>query len=311
MPGFIDSHIHLNDIDNLKKASKWGVTTMLDMMCVHTELVDSLRNQKGLTDIQSCYEPVLSEPMEMFTNAVGGVSDFAQTKEDVKRIIDNQIKKGAQYIKIILENPPMAKEMLSEELINETVKYSHEKGKLTFAHTTSVEAYRRAANCGVDVLNHIPKDEIIPEHIIDMIKEKDLTVIPTLIMQQGLINAIKKIMPDKKNDYSIVEKSVQLMHKKGVRIIAGTDANMTNKLNYIEHGTSIHKEFELMAQAGFSNKEILNSATALPSKMFNLKNRGEIKVGYRADLILVKGNPLENIADTKNIVKVWIEGIEI
>ena len=55
LPGLIDSHIHLDDIDNLKQAAKYGVTTMLDMTTVSSELVDSLRNKSGITDIRSCY----------------------------------------------------------------------------------------------------------------------------------------------------------------------------------------------------------------------------------------------------------------
>jgi len=53
LPGFIDGHIHLTGIENLQQAAFWGITTKLDMGTPSRQLVDSLRNQSGLTDIRS------------------------------------------------------------------------------------------------------------------------------------------------------------------------------------------------------------------------------------------------------------------
>lgn len=311
LPGLIDSHIHLNSIDNLKQAALYGVTTMLDMMTDDAALVDSLRHQKGLPDIQSCYQPVISEPGQMLIASLGQVSSFVNTPKEAREHIKTQLEKGADYVKLILENPPLVTQMLSEDIVAETVRYSHEMGKKVFAHTTSVQAYQLAAEHGVEVLNHIPKETALPQEIISEIKEKDLTVIPTMLMQQGMVKAIHRMMPGRPADYSIVEKTFYRMYKAGIRIIAGTDSNMTNRMNFIPHGKAMHEELKLMVKAGMTPEEVLKSATSIPAETFNLKDRGNIKPGFRADLLLVRGNPAENINDIDHIEKIWINGMPV
>jgi imidazolonepropionase-like amidohydrolase len=62
-------------------------------------------------------------------------------------------------------------------------------------------------------------------------------------------------------------------------------------------------------KCGFSPAEALRAATYLNAKRFKFSDRGEIKVGLRADLVLIEGNPLENIHDTLNLRGVWKEGV--
>lgn len=309
MPGIIDSHIHLSGIENLRQAASYGVTTMLDMMTDDNRLVDSLRNQDGLTDIRSCYRPVISEPGPMLKQALGSVSGFCTTKEDVQHHIDQQIAFGADYIKLVLEIPPLVKDMLSQELVDETVRYAHEKGKLVSVHATTVEAYRRAVKAGVDILNHIPRNEVMPQEIIDEIKAKDLIVIPTLLMQKGMITNMEKIYPDRAGSYDHVSDAVRRMHDAGIRLIFGTDSNMTNKLNFIPHGKAAHTEMDLWSEAGFSAAEIIHAFSDKPAEIFGLSDRGVIAPGKRADLILIDGDPTRDISAMHNIEKVWIKGV--
>lgn len=311
LPGLIDSHIHLNSINNLKQAAQYGVTTMLDMMTDDAALVNSLRHQPGLPYIQSCYQPVISAPGPMLIASLGTVSASVQTPEEARAHIQKQLDMGAEYVKLILEQPPLVEKMLSEEIIAETVRYAHEKGKPVFAHTTSVTAYQLAVKYGVDVLNHIPKEEVLPQEIIAEIKEKDLTVIPTMFMQKGMVDAIHRLMPDRPADYSIVEETLRKMHQAGIRIIVGTDSNLTNKMNFIPHGKAMHEELKLMVKAEFTPEEALFCATSLPAETFQLEKRGKIHPGFHADLILVNGNPLERIEEIDQIKTVWIDGTPV
>ncbi|KIN07077.1 hypothetical protein OIDMADRAFT_46983 [Oidiodendron maius Zn] len=60
-----------------------------------------------------------------------------------------------------------------------------------------------------------------------------------------------------------------------------------------------------------ASEDALKACTSLPAKLFRLENRGEIAVGKRADLVLVDGNPLENITATAKVKRVWIAGKEV
>lgn len=309
LAGFIGTHMHIDNRDNCVLAAEYGVTTLIDQMCKDTALIDSLRDpDEPIASVRSVYMPVESQAGPMMVKALGYAPDFAATKEDVHRIIDEQIAKGAFFIKLILDVPPLTTGMLSEELVAEAVRYAHEKGKKISAHCTTVEAYERAAKCGVDILNHIPKDVVLPQQIIDEIKAKGLVVIPTMVMQEGLVNSLKKVMPERAGDFSVVVTTVRAMHDAGIKILVGTDSNNTNALCHIKHGQSLHREFALLKEAGLSNVEILRGTTVDAAQFFGLTDRGSIEPGKRADLVLVEGDPTQDISAADKIDSVWVKG---
>lgn len=57
--------------------------------------------------------------------------------------------------------------------------------------------------------------------------------------------------------------------------------------------------------------EILQSATSRAAAAWKLNDRGVIAPGKRADLLLVRGNPLENISCIRNVERVWVKGEEV
>jgi imidazolonepropionase-like amidohydrolase len=81
------------------------------------------------------------------------------------------------------------------------------------------------------------------------------------------------------------------LHRAGVPILAGTDQAVP--------GHSLHRELEIFVDAGFTPAEALASATTVPARLFG--RDGTIEAGKKADLVLVDGNPLVNIADTRRI----------
>ena len=309
LPSFIDTHMHIDSRDNCVLAAKYGITTLLDQMCNNTELIDSLKDpDDAIASVRSVYMPIQSQAGPMMVKALGYAPDYAATADDIHRIIDEQVAKGAFFIKMILDVPPLTTGMLSEELIAEAVRYAHEKGKKISAHCTTVEAYERAVKCGVDILNHIPKDVVLSQELIDEIKAKNLMVIPTMVMQEGLVNSLKNIMPERAGNFSVVVDTVRAMHDAGIKILVGTDSNNTNALCHIKHGESIHREFELLKEAGLSNVEILRGTTADAADYFGLTDRGSIEPDKRADLVLIDGDPTQDISATNNIESVWVKG---
>jgi imidazolonepropionase-like amidohydrolase len=102
-------------------------------------------------------------------------------------------------------------------------------------------------------------------------------------------------------------KLVQRLRGANVTILAGTDAGNPG----IIHGASLHREIELLVLAGLSTQEALAAATSVPAMVFGLSDRGRIRVGARADLILVKGDPIHDIRATRAIIAVWREGHRI
>ncbi len=87
---------------------------------------------------------------------------------------------------------------------------------------------------------------------------------------------------------------VGALHRAGIPIVAGTDQTVP--------GHSLHREIELYVQAGFTPMEAIQAATLVPARVMGLeKEVGTVEVGKRADLIVVDGDPLADIRNTRNV----------
>jgi len=91
------------------------------------------------------------------------------------------------------------------------------------------------------------------------------------------------------------------LHAAGVPVVVGTDQTVP--------GHSVHREIELYTMAGFTPMEAIQAATIVPARAMGMdKELGTIEAGKRADLILVKGNPLEDIHNIRNVEFVMSNG---
>lgn len=95
----------------------------------------------------------------------------------------------------------------------------------------------------------------------------------------------------------VFEKDLQIveaLHRAGVPIVAGTDQTVP--------GHSLHREIELYVRAGFTPMEAIQAATLVPARVMGLdKETGTIEAGKRADLIVIEGDPLADIRNTRNV----------
>jgi len=73
----------------------------------------------------------------------------------------------------------------------------------------------------------------------------------------------------------------------------------------------VHDEMRLLVAAGLTPVEALRAATSLTARRFDLRDRGRIAVGLRADLVLIGGNPTETITQSLSIRNVWKRGVSL
>jgi hypothetical protein len=98
---------------------------------------------------------------------------------------------------------------------------------------------------------------------------------------------------------------VQLMHRAGVPIGAGTDT----PIGFAAPGYSLHSELEMLVRAGLTPLEALEAATVRPAQFFGLESEmGAVAEGYLADLVLLSANPLDDITNSRTVVAVVSKG---
>ena len=91
------------------------------------------------------------------------------------------------------------------------------------------------------------------------------------------------------------------LHRAGVPVVAGTDQSVP--------GHSLHREIELYVRAGFSPLEALQAATIVPARAMKTESdSGTIEPGKRGDLLILDGNPLDDIHNTRRIYRVITGG---
>ncbi len=180
------------------------------------------------------------------------------------------------------------------------------------AHAASYQAVEKAQRARVSVLTHVPLDRALDEAAAARARADDRILIPTLVMMEGLARAA--VRPGM--DYGAARASVTVMHRAGVPVLAGTDANDTGAGRTggpaaVPHGSSLHHELELLVDAGLTTVDALRAATTRPARYFGLADRGVVEPGRRADLVLIDGDPLHDIKATQAIRRVWCAGAEV
>ncbi|GKU24234.1 amidohydrolase [Clostridium folliculivorans] len=315
LPGLIDAHIHLYQIKNLEEASRYGITTMMDMGTRSPKVVDGLKNLSGLPDILSSYSPAFTSGSNMPSKMGYSDSSYVISITDAERFVNEQIELGADYIKVILEDQGVNVEtmLFPPEIVAAIVAQAHINGKKVIAHAVSSNSFKTAIEAGVDVVTHIPFAEPLTEEVIQLMMERGTMSVPTMVTMKGIVESIKRFNPNAPLNYDYVKESVARLYKAGVKIIAGSDSNTDDPTTPYSapYGISLLDELELMVEAGLTPIQAIQSATSMPAKYFAMHDRGIIKGGYRADLVLIKGDPTVNINEIKNIKQVWIGGEEI
>jgi imidazolonepropionase-like amidohydrolase len=307
LPGLIDAHMHtvLGRVD-LENLAQWGVTTGLDMAAWPLEFVTAMRHEQGVAQIFSATTPAVG-PGGNHANLPGFPRDgIVTTPEQARAFVEQRVRDGADYIKIVTEAAPPAG--MDQPTVNAIVRAAHEHGLLVVAHSITTGAFRVAIEAGVDVSTHAPLDAVLDDDSIARMREAGMVSVPTLTMMEGTA----QLFAGRGLRYRNAHDSVAKFHEAGIRILVGTDANSAPGAPFgPTHGESLHHEFDLLVQAGLTPVEVLAGATALTAETFGLNDRGVIDVGKRADRVLVSGDPTMDITTARDILGVWIAGERI
>lgn len=227
--------------------------------------------------------------------------------EGITHVVRSQIGHGADVIKLYADygwgiNGTAAPTFTEEEL-KAAVQVAKSSGRMVVAHSGTEEGMRRSIAAGVTTIEH--GDGGTPE-LFKQMKEKGIALCPTISATEaisGYKGWKKGIDPDpagvKKKHYIFTEAM-----KAGVTIVMGGDVGV------FPHGDNA-REMVLMNEYGMKPIDVLKSATSVNAEVFGLKNLGNVKPGYSADLVAVDGNPADDIKLVKQVKMVMKDGLVV
>ncbi|EME79552.1 uncharacterized protein MYCFIDRAFT_61344 [Pseudocercospora fijiensis CIRAD86] len=261
-----------------------------------------------------------------------------ETADDAVSYVNDRVKEGVDYIKLMHESGTVMNQTFrkpSIELQKAVIHEAHKHGLTVVAHALSLDDAIEILEAGVDGTTHTIVDQAPNQRLIDAYKKSNAHCNPTLATLGSATSEGKSQQEKYAHDPRIegllgkeerdrmcqcsafaqgngqacehAYESVRQMKAAGIPVLLGTDT--AGPAVGTAWGLTAHQELVILVEkCGFTPEEALVAATSLPAKRFQFSDRGNIKHGLRADLLLVQGNPLENIDDTLNIRGVWTQG---
>ena len=334
LPGLINCHVHLcfgaeadpvrplreeplaltaiKAVLRARETARAGVTTVRDLGGrEYVEIAVRRAIQEGLIDGPRIL--AAGRPVCMTGGHGHWLGREADGPDDARRAVREQLKAGADVIKIIATGgvmtpgvEPGSPQMTLEEM-RAAIEEARKAGRRTAAHAMASTGISEAIDAGITSIEH---GVFLTEEIVAHMRRDGTFLVPTLnaptaIAAGGLAAGIPAFMVRKSEQVVPAHvASFQLAHRAGVRIAAGADSG--TPLNF--HG-SLLPELTLMVKYGMTPLEAIRSATVTAAECLGLGEvTGRVAPGYAADLIAVAGDPAERIDALADLKLVLVAG---
>jgi imidazolonepropionase-like amidohydrolase len=327
LPGLIDAHVHvMSDMERSPgfgppaalhgeeprpEALRWfvlakvarayldaGITTVRDVGSPDDEAL-TLREgiRLGLVEgprILTCGR-ILSATAPG-ARIFGTMYEEADGPWEMRRAVRRQLRRGADYIKVmatgarsVVREDPEPAQLTAEEL-GAVVDEAHRLGLRVAAHAEGLAGARLAIEAGVDTVEHGLALHRSPE-LLDRMAEAGTVLVPTLSTFHDLAERFATEFAP-----VLVEQARRQQEEALHTIRAARDAGVTLAMGYDSGppGTSAG-ELGRMVAAGLTAAEAIDAATRGSARALGLADRGAIAQGHVADLLIVDGDPLENV----------------
>lgn len=265
------------------------------------------------------------------------------TEDEARQAVDRMAVEKTDLIKIWVDDFAGSLPVkIKPEIIRAVVAEAHAKHIRVAAHIHDLADARLVVEAGVDIVAHGVRDQPVPADFIAELKHLGVWYIATLELDEATIAwadrapwtltpfARAALSPElaheiddpawqtktrtgKKADQARASLAMNLRNLKtlfvsGVKIGFGTDSGATPER---VAGIAEHRELALSVQAGLTPLEAIRLATSEAAALLNLSDRGVVKAGARADLLVVEGDPSRSIADIDKVVETWSNGTRV
>jgi imidazolonepropionase-like amidohydrolase len=297
LPGFINTHVHDGfNKDNLAAWARGGVTTVRD------EGMRSAQNIKQQIDWRNEANQDLSNARLVSAGAMisvpGGYGQLhVASADDARNIVNEELDAGVDMIKVSLEDgyagtSGLAK--LSPEELAAIVALAHQRGVHVSGHITQAAYMDQMAKAGVDDIAHLAYDPVSEETIQVMVTQ-GIYLVPTFTVFRNYGAPVAACVQNLANFVRL-----------GGRVALGNDYG--GGPGTFELGIPMY-EIEMMAQAGMTPMQIIQAGTLNAAYVVGLDSEiGTLEPGKLADILVVAGDPLQNLSDLARTSLVMHQG---
>ncbi len=350
IPGLIDAHVHAESEQDLKTMLNWGITTVR-LMAEDTASAEALAKESASrTDIPEVIPaaPIFTtkggwwdqgEPPDSHLNRYPATA--AEARESVRKAK----ALGSREIKVMLDDmawcraPRPALPKVSPEIVDALISEARAEGMRAIVHAPNGPEAKLAISAGATALAHGVLDPLDAATIAVM-KSRPVFYIPTMDIFEFLANTRSFVdqslagLPEEwlnpptktrlaSKEYSdgyrerypnfeslqrrlpVLRENIKKLKAAGVPVALGTDM-------WAFPGLAVSVEADLYVRTGLSPLEAIHAATQTAARSVDVdRDRGTLEPGKRADFVVLKYDPLANVANLRQIDGVWKNGARV
>jgi len=344
MPAIVDAHSHLgytdvkrnttaaanftrvNLVDHLKRYAYYGIAATLSMGVDRGDLPYEVRANPvpGAALFRTAGSgialPNAGPGAEYRKDAAYGVTTEAEARKAVQELAAKKV----DIVKIWVDDRNGTVKKLPPPMYRAIIDEAHKNNLRVVAHIFDLEDAKELLRSGIDGFAHGVRDKDIDDEFLTLMKQHpNVFVIPNLpdrgvpeaddwlseTVPQDEVKRAREAMAKRtpaqikqQTDlFGVQARNLARLNAAGVMIGFGTDAG-------VSVGWPAHAELADMVTAGMSPSQVLVAATKMSAAILKLDELGAIAPGRSADFVVLNGNPLDDITNTRRIDRVYLRG---
>jgi len=326
MPGLINSHGHVNTVDDLNTYAAYGVTTVVSLGGENEAVFEARAAQNVPT-------------LDRARVFVSGPVLTPQTPDEARTMVAGVAAQKVDWVKIRVDDNLGTATKMTPEVYRAVIDEAHKRNLRVAAHLYYLADAKGLLEAGADFIAHSVRDHDVDAAFVTALKSSNRCYTPTLMREVSTF--VYESTPDFFSDplflkhanpawiaagrdpirqeatrasasaqrykaqLPVASRNLKVLADSGVPIAMGTDTGPAGRFQgYFEL-----MELELMVKAGMTPAAALMSATGVAARCMGLdRDLGTIEPGKWADFLILDANPLDNIANVRRIESVWVAG---
>ncbi len=264
-----------------------------------------------------------------------GVTTVDQARQAVRDLAPHR----PDFVKIWVDDRNHTQKKLTPELYGAAIDEAHKYNLRTIAHVFDLEDAKGLLRAGVEGFTHLVRDKDVDEEFLQLLKQHPgvfvtpnlgvtgralesgrpawlddpllhETIPPNEIkrLENQFSNRKPEVLANTRKSWDLQVRNLQKMREAGARVVLGSDSAGDPGRTMGWHAIW---EVDALAKAGMTPSQVIVASTRLAAETLKLDQLGMVAPGKSADFVVLNANPLDEIANTRKIYKVYLRGEEV